>query len=94
MTAEEVSAAAADGSTALHYAAYNGHASCAELLVRHGAALDRKDMEGERPLALARRGHPGNAALLAALRGVAAPLRSYNPPVSHGGGGLYYWGHR
>lgn len=49
----DVNAAAADGSTALHWAAYRGDLVAAKLLVGAGAGVDVRSQHGVTPLALA-----------------------------------------
>ena len=63
----------ADGSTALHYAAWNGKARCAELLLRAGASVRCRDKLGCTPLhRAAMEGHAECAFVLLNLGAVDA----------------------
>ena len=69
MTPAEVNAAAEDGWTALHAAAYFGHIKCCGALIAAGASLDAKTNAGHTSRMLAQQEHPANAALLELLSG-------------------------
>jgi len=69
ITPAEVNAAAEDGWTALHIAAYNCHIKCCGALIAAGASLDAEDNVGNTPLMLAQQEHPASVALLELLSG-------------------------
>jgi ankyrin repeat protein len=68
MTPTEVDAAAENGATALHWAAYYGCDQICGVLLGAGALLDSAS-DGLTPLMIAQHYHPTNAALLALLSG-------------------------
>lgn len=68
----DANARAADGTTALHWAVYNGNTALVERLVRAGADVSAANEFGSTPLAEA--ATVGNAAILAALLEGGAPV--------------------
>ena len=75
---ELVKAYSPDGWTALHYAAYAGHAALVDLLVARGAKLDARAPNGRTALMLA--AQAGHADVMTALRraGADATLVDYD----------------
>jgi hypothetical protein len=69
LSLEQVNESITDGWTALHTAAFFGHAKCCGLLIAAGARLDVRLPDGTTPLMLAQQQHPANAALLDVLAG-------------------------
>jgi uncharacterized protein len=61
----DINAAAADGTTALHFAVHHGDAELVEALLRAGARVDAATRNGVTPLALA--AHGGHTALIELL---------------------------
>ena len=73
----DVDSAQADGTTALHWAAYHDHTDTAELLVRFGADVNAENAYGVPPLSLACTNR--NAALVKLLLNAGANVNAARP---------------
>ena len=73
----DVNTAETDGTTALHWAAYRGDLTSAQLLLRAGATPDKENRYGVTPLALA--SGRGNAPIVEALLNAGADANSTLP---------------
>lgn len=77
---EQVNAAGADAQTPLHRAAFWGHAELAELLVRHGADIERLDSSGHRAYDLIGRGSSHHEELPALVKLLQKPTYGHALP--------------
>lgn len=72
------------GRTALHLAAFNGHAGVVKLLLRAGADVGAEDHRGEAPLMSAVKGNQPAAVKALLLSGAAAPASEVLRPSADG----------
>ena len=77
LTKEQVNATAAGGQTALHRAAFWGHAELAEMLVQHGADPELVDSKGRRPEDLMGEGADQHSSLPALAKLLQKPMPKY-----------------